>query len=245
MLLLALHAAALAAPPVEVRPYPFEKAAPVNVPERSFEVDVGLRYHAMSVPDAVLDRWYFDSDEPNWAWIDPRPAATMRAIGLQAEIDAGPLQGTFWSEFIDSTVVGGYWDDREDVPNHLDGKFLVPTDGFGAIAAGGTLSWDGVFLPSEQTRGAVELAFRIGGGVGLGVVTGHLQQWNADDFGNPSYKRQLDGLPADGSAGFPPIVPIVDALAGLRVGLGERLDVVAQGGIHGALAWGLTADLSL
>jgi hypothetical protein len=226
------------------RAYPFERAAPVPSRIRTYEIEFGARWRALTVPPAVLDIWWFDVNDPGWAYVDePRPVVSGSAYGLEMGLRGPHANGIFWVEFVDSAMPEGYWDDVEEPENHLDGRWLSPSAGFGLVAAGGDAFYEAHIV--KASRGHAGLSFVMGGGLGVGVVVGRIDQWNADDFGNPAYKRFLDGHPPDETARIPPILPIVDALVGLRLSAGDRWTLRAEGGVHGALAGGLSTTVLL
>lgn len=228
------------------RAYPFARAAPIPSRIRTYAVEVGARWRALSVPPSMLDGWWFDANDPGWAYVDePRPVVSGTAYGLEFGLRGNHANGVFWTEFVDSAMPAGYWDDVEDPADHLDGRWLSPSAGFGLVAAGGDALYEAHLVRPASTAGRVGLSVVVGGGLGLGVVVGHLDQWNADDFGNPAYKRFLDGRPPDESANVPPVLPIVDALVGVRLTLGERWTLRAEGGLHGAPSAGLSTTVLL
>ncbi len=205
-----------------------------------------MRYRAIAVPASTIDGQWFDVNDPGWAYVDePRPVVSGNAYGMEFGLRGTHANGVFWAEFIDSNMGAGYWDDVEEPADHLDGKWITPTAGFGLVAVGGDALYEVHLLSAGQTGGRVNLSFVAGGGLGVGVVVGRLDQWNPDDFGNPAYKRFLDGKPADEAAKIPPILPILDVLLGLRLSMGERWTVRGEGGIHGALSGGLSTTVLL
>jgi hypothetical protein len=221
--------------------YPFERVAPTPTHDRKFELEVGVRVRNVSVPGSVMDLWYFDDDNPDWAWIEGRPKIAGTAMGLEFNVVGNTgSNGIFWTEYIDSRMKAGYWDDLEDdqAVDHLDGDFVAPSAGTGLVAFGGDYAYEAKLVTSEQTDGRFGLGFVVGGGLGLGILTGRLDQWTADDEGNPSYKRYLDGLPPDGGQQIPRVYPMVDVNGGLRFTFGDRVSWRLEGGLHTLLYYG-------
>jgi hypothetical protein len=220
--------------------YPFEKVAPTPTHDRKFDMEVGLRIRSVSVPSNIMDIWYFDDDDPDWAWIDGRPKIGGTAMGLEYNLIGGSSNGIFWTEFIDSRMKAGYWDDIEDDQSvdHLDGDFVSPTRGTGMVAFGADYAYEAKLVSTGDTDGRFGLGLLVGGGLGMGVLTGRLDRWTADDEGNPSYKRYLDGLPPDSDQSLPRVYPMVDVNAGLRFNFGDRVSWRLEGGLHTLLYYG-------
>lgn len=227
--------------PREPLAYPFEKVAPTPTHDRKFDLEVGIRFRNVSVPASVMDIWYFDDDDPDWAWIDGRPKIAGTAMGLEFNLAAhNGSNGIFWAEYIDSRMKAGYWDDIEDQQSvdHLDGDWVAPSRGTGMVSFGGDYAYEALMVKSAQTDGRFAMGFLVGGGLGLGILVGELNRWTADDDGNPSYKRFLDGLPPDDDQNLPRVYPMVDVNAGLRFTFGDRVSWRLEGGLHTLLYYG-------
>jgi hypothetical protein len=220
--------------------YPFEKVAPEPKHERAYSLEVGLRIRNVTVPSSVMDIWYFDKDDPDWAWIDGRPKIGGTAMGLEFNVVGKGSNGIFYAEFVDSRMKAGYWDDIEDseAVDHLDGDWVAPSAGTGLVAFGGDYAYEALLVKSEQTDGRFALGFMVGGGLGMGILAGRLDRWTPDDNGNPSYKRVLDGLPPDDDQNLPRVYPMVDVNAGLRFSFGDRVSWRLEGGLHTLLFYG-------
>jgi hypothetical protein len=201
--------------------YPFENVAPTPDHSRKFDMEVSVRIRSVSVPRSVLDTWFFDQDDPNWAYIEPRPAVRGTAMGLEYGLRGAKANGTFYVEFVDAAVGGGYWDDIEDPADHQDGDFLVPSSGMGLVAFGADSAYEAHIVRLEQTGGRFGMSFLTGGGLGLGILAGRLDVWRPDTLGNPAYKRYLDGLPPDSGKQIPRVYPMVDVNLGLRFNFGD------------------------
>lgn len=224
--------------------YAFEKAAPLPTHDRKFDMEVGIRVRQVSVPRSVLDIWYYDLDDPDWAYIDARPTISGTAMGLEYSVRGESANGIFYAEWIDSAMKDGYWDDVEEPPDHLDGDYLDPSRGLGMVAFGADYAYEAQLVRPDQTDGRVGLGFMIGGGLGLGVLAGRLDRWGPDDEGNPAYKRYLDGLPADSDKRVPRVFPMVDVNTGLRFRFGERVSWRLEGGLHTLLYYGTSLGVS-
>jgi hypothetical protein len=132
----------------------------------------------------------------------------------------------------------GYWDDIEDPPNHLDGDYLVPSDGLGLVTLGGDYAYEFNLIGPEATAERFRLSFLMGAGLGIGIITGYIDRWRPDNEGNPSYKRYLDEDNPDDQQGIPRVFPMVDIQSGLRFTFGERTTVRLEGGLHTMLFYG-------
>jgi hypothetical protein len=231
--------------PTEPFSYAFESIAPLPEGDRGFDIEVGVRLRSVSIPASLLDIWYFDADDPDWAWTDPRPRIRGPAFGLETVIKNHNSNGFFYVEFVDSEMPGGYWDDVEEPADHLDGDFLVPSKGTSMVAFGANYAYEAHLLPIEKTEGRFGLSFLAGGGIGMGVLMGRLDTWSPDGDGNPAYKRWLDGLPPDSDKRVPRVYPMVDITGGLRFNLGDRVMVRAEGGLHTMLYYGTSLGVVL
>jgi hypothetical protein len=63
--------------------YPFEAIAPTPTHDRKLDLEFGLRLRSVSVPRSLLDIWFFDEDDDNWAYIESRPRIRGTALGLE------------------------------------------------------------------------------------------------------------------------------------------------------------------
>lgn len=224
--------------------YPFENVAPTPEHDRKFDMDFSVRVRAVSIPRPILNTWFFDDNDPSWAYIEPRPAVKGTALGLEYGLRGPKANGTFYLEFVDSGVGAGYWDDKEDPANHLDGDFLVPSTGMGLVAIGADSAYEAHLVYLDQTGGRFGMSFFTGGGLGVGVLAGNLDRWRPDDQGNPAYKRYLDGLPPDSGKELPRVYPMVDVNFGLRFNFGDLVVWRLEGGLHTLLYYGSSVGVT-
>lgn len=218
--------------------YPFSSIAPIPTHDRKYDMLVGVRVRSVSVPRSILDVWFFDADDPEWAYIEPRPKVRGTALGLEYGLRGKTGNGTFYAEYVDAGVGDGYWDDIESPADHLDGDYLAPSAALGIIAFGADYAYEAHLFRTSQTDGRLGMSLLVGGGVGLGVLAGRLDRWGGDAQGNPSYKRYLDGLPPDDGKDVPRVYPMVDVEAGLRFDFGSRVMLEFDGGLHTMLYYG-------
>ena len=223
--------------------YPFEAAAPTPTYDRAFDMTFGLRLRSVSVPKGILDLWFFDAEDENWAYFESRPKLRGTALGLEYGLRAKSGMGLFYAEFIDANVADGYWDDIEEPADHLDGDYLAASSALGIITIGANYAYEGHLIRTEDTQGRIGLSLLAGGGLGLGVLAGRLDRWGPDRQGNPSYKRYLDGLPPDSGKSVPRVYPMVDLTTALRVDLGGRVLWQIEGGLHTLLYYGTSLSV--
>lgn len=230
--------------PREPLGFALEDVTPTPRHDRIMKMEVNLRLRAVSVPRGLLDIWFFDVDDGNWAYIEPRPTIRGHAVGLEYVLKGESSNGIFYLEHLDSAMSDGYWDDVELPVDHLDGVYLVPSKGLGVLGFGADYAYEAHLVGIDDTNGIFGLSFLVGGGLGLGILTGRLDRWGPDAQGNPSYKRYLDGLPPDEDRSIPRVYPLVDVNAGLRMSFGDRASLRLEGGLHTLLYYGLSFGTS-
>jgi hypothetical protein len=199
---------------------------------RTYAMQANLRARYLSVPSSVMDLWYFDADDTG---ANPlaRPKVRAYAIGAEWVIDKAPDNWILYGEWVGSAMAPGYWDDVESSPaDHSDGDWIEP-EGFGLVVLGANYA--------HGVRVRPWLDFLIGGGLGLGFVTGELVVWapggNADDL-DPTcmptaaaYERRLS-CGESGAARVPGLVPVLDLTASLRFRFGDQAALRVDAGFH-------------
>ena len=133
--------------------------------------------------------------------------------------------------------------DDDDPSDPLDGDYIQPSDGLGLIGIGANYAYEAPLVTSEETGGRFAMGFVLGGGLGVGVLAGRIDQWKNDALGNPSYKRFQDGAEPDNDRQIPRVFPLVDVNAGFRFHFGDRLVLRTEGGLHSALYVGASAGV--
>jgi len=219
-----------------------ELAEPPGTPTRAAQMEVNFRYRYMTVPDSVLDIWYFDEDEDG-ANPFKRPQGRAQTFGFEYVVKPRPVNWIFYFEYMSSLMEEGYWDDREDGDiDHEDGEWIKP-EGFGAFILGvnGGREVD-VTNPDKD----VWLSIMLGGGLGIAFMQGELLEWNpggdeANDPANcpdmvsePAYVRQ-ESCDPDGSKVVPGVLPVVDMSASLKINFADRAHIRLEGGLHDML----------
>jgi hypothetical protein len=221
--------------------YAFEKVAPTPDREASPSHEVNVRLRSVSVPRVVLDNWYNDETDPQYAYVEPRPHLSGVGMGFEFVLKGAHHNGIFYGEYVDSRMPAGYFDDLDE--DLLDGDYVVPSDGFGLVGAGANYAYEAPIVRSADTGGRFQLGYLIGGGLGVAVLVGELDRWGADSFGNPGYMRFATGEAADEGRKLSRVYPLVDVNTGLRFTFGDRFVVRAEGGLHSALYFGATAGV--
>jgi hypothetical protein len=227
-----------ATPAVEATPAaaPVEATAQLEPKQRrAYAMEANLRVRYLSVPNSVMDTWYFDSDDVG---ANPlaRPKIRAYAVGGEWVIDKAPAIWIFYGEYVGNAMEPGYWDDVESSPaDHSDGVWIQP-DNFGMVVLGANY---GHQIPIRQW-----LDFLVGGGLGLGFVTGELTTWLSG--GNPdivdstcldtsaAYERQAV-CADDGPARVPGLSPVVDLTASARFHFADQGTLRLDAGFHNAL----------
>jgi len=228
--------------PTEPLGFAFDHITPTPKDNRKLTMEVGVRVRSMTIPRSILDTWYRDQDDPEWAYVEGRPKVGGLAMGLEYVLRSNNQNGIFYLEYVDSAMKEGYWDDADD--SYVNGDFLRPSKGLGLIGFGADYAYEGHIVTLDDTGGRFGMSMLVGGGLGVGVLAGSLDRWVYDDQGNPSYKRYLDGVEPDSTTGIPRVLPLVDVNAGLRFHLGDRAVVRVEGGLHTMLFWGVSAGVA-
>ena len=196
----------------------------------------------MSVPDSVLDIWYFDEDDPG-ANPFKRPQARAYTIGVEYVLKPEPVNWIFYFEYLGSLIEEGYWDDYEDgAVDHEDGEWIRP-DRFGGFILGANGARE---LPVTDQSKDVWASLMLGGGLGIVFMSGELLEWNpggdpANDPNNcpelelePAYVRK-DSCEPDGVKRVPGVLPVVDLSASVKINFADRAHLRLEAGLHDML----------
>ena len=230
-------------PTDEPQPEPEPEADEPEKEGRQYKMEVNFRGRYVFVPRSIFNIWYYDEDDEGWPSGQQSPTIHGYALGLEYVIKGDSANGIFYVEWIKSLVTEGYWDDREEPPDHTDGDYLVPTPNLGLVAFGADYAYEVYFVRSDDTNGAFAMSFLVGGGLGLGVMIGYFDRWGPEG-GVPGYERYGNGEPADGKKeGIPKVVPMVDVNAGLRFIFGDRIVLRLEGGLHSLIYGGATLGI--
>lgn len=238
-------AAAMPAAPVDTAPQdaPAEGAtdgpARVERKERDFDMEISFRGRSMSVPDSLLDIWYFDSDDAGWPVPgEDRPKIGAYAVGLEWAYIKNSSGVLVYFDYVGSTMKPGYWDDREEPGDHLDGDYLAPSRNLGLVSLGANYQYEAPFVKTSQTNGKFGLGLTLGGGLGAAFMVGQLERWKPGDDGTPAYVRQATEPADENKQGIPRVLPMVDVNAGLKFNFGDRAVLRLEGGLHTMIYYG-------
>lgn len=225
-------------------PAPAPAASQTVAKDRTMLMEANFRFRYLSVPDSVMDIWFFDSDDEGANSFD-RPGVRMYAVGVEYVLKPRPSNWIFYYEFIGSLIEEGYWDDVEEPAEHDDGDWVNP-ERLGLHVVGANYAHEIEVTDSSKD---VWLSMLFGAGLGVGVVVGELETWNPG--GNegiendclrqsPAYQRK-DECPADTPKRIPGLLPIVDLTGSFRVNFADRANVRLDAGIHDMFYLGMAA----
>ncbi len=215
--------------------------------KREFLMEVGFRGRYMDLPDEILDLAYFRNDDDDT--IPDRPHVSAYSLGLEFVIKDKQANGIFYVEYLNPIIEPGYWDDKEEPPDHLDGSWLEP-DKFGLVLIGASYAY--------ELRATNWLSFLFGAGIGGAIKIGDLREWQpgedpADEAGNnnntdvscgaagtdgaAAYMRK-DNCADDGVLDIPVALPYLDINIGPRFNISDRASIRIEGGVHALLPYG-------
>jgi hypothetical protein len=218
-------------------------APPAQEEKRTMEAN--LRFRRLSVPQSLVDSWFYDKDEGSPF---DRPKIGANVFGAEFVLRPHAANWIFYAEYMKNTTDEGYWDDVENGEpiDHDDGDWVRP-DGLGAFAFGGTVQSEIRVTPDGATVGG---AFLIGGGVGLAFVAGDLLTWhdgtdpdNAEPSCLPksnSWER-VDVCEVDGVKRMPRVLPVIDLTVSGKIDYKQMAHLRLDLGVHEFLYWGLAA----
>jgi hypothetical protein len=216
-------------------------------PERRGFMEIGFRGRHMSIPDSLMDLWYFNDSDSGLD--QPRPKVRAYSVGLEYVIksrpqddDIGSSNGIFYFDWMANLTKDGYWDDAEDPPNHLDGDYVVPSKDLGLLVLGADYGYEIHMVRTSQTKGNFGLSLVVGAGIGVAVLLGELEYWGFDN-GVPAYTRYANDDPSDGLKRIPKVLPMLDVNLGLRFNIADRFVMRFEGGFHDMFFLGGTAGI--
>jgi hypothetical protein len=223
------------------------QAGPLDVgPSHTF----GLRYRRGSVPNAILNGFYYDTGDEGVLY--DRPDVRANVFGLEYTLGlTESATFVFWAERISFPIEGGYWDDEEkdpDPPDHVDGDW-VEFDGVGAWVIGANYAYDVPLL--RPPAAPIDLFLALGGGIGLGPASGKTLVWhpgyrvedNADPTCGPDdlAPERRNACPVDDELNLPGVFPVVDLTISPKLTIADRVMVRIDLGLHTVPYWGVAA----
>jgi hypothetical protein len=129
---------------------------------RDYDMEINFRGRMMGVPNSIMDVWYYNDGDPSWGDSRDRPDIKGYGLGIEFVIKGDSANGIFYMEYIKSQMQEGYWDDREEPADPLDGDFLRPSDNLGMAVFGANYAYEAHFVRTAQTNGAFGLSFLVG-----------------------------------------------------------------------------------
>ena len=209
-------------------------------------MEVNFRYRRLSVPDSILDIWYFDEDDDGANPFE-RPRAHAQAMGLEYVIKPGSSNWILYYEYAQGLMDAGYWDDVEEPASHDDGDWVEPV-GLGMHVLGSNYAHEVTLTSAENS---VWLSMLFGAGLGVSFITGELRTWHPGaSTGNtsgcaptsPAYDR-VDLCESDDVKRIPGVLPMVDISASARINFANRGNIRIDGGLHTMLYWGVAGGV--
>jgi len=235
---LALSAATLAATPLDIPRMEgteeADTAAAAEAPaarKRAALMEVNLRARYLMIPDVVLDIWSYNGDdvhETTGAIHPDRPKVRAASAGVEFVIRKDTANGVFYFEYMPSLVEDGYWDDREsDGDNFSDGDYVTMRD-LALINIGANYAY--------EIRPVPFWSMYFGAGLGLAIKRGEIIHYDrVSPTGEP--------IPPSEVLDTPPVLPILDINAGMRLHFADRANLRIEAGFHNMFYVGTAAGV--
>jgi len=223
---------------------PMATAPAISDHTRDYLMEINFRGRYMSVPDSIMDIWFFDKEDASNHLA--RPDIKGYTLGLEYGFRKDTANWILYFEYGGALMQEGYWDDRESPGEYTDGSYLEP-DRLGMLNFGGDYAYA---LKAEDW-----LSFTFGGGLGVTMLTGQVLEWkpgNVEDQSEledplctsgtlanpqnaPAYERHDAGCGNDGPVAIPKVLPLIDINIGVRFDINERANIRLEGGLHDML----------
>jgi len=230
-------------------PKPGDPAAPTTVtepipgtlaikPDEVVEYGAGLRLRGVFVPQSILELFV------NRA----AGGAANLGVGVDLVRRKGNIELQLGFEFEHVTVGQGVWIEKNKTVPGDDPDYVLSPESSGHDL--GWFTFEFTFINHAPINKTV--AFRYGGGLGLGIVTGELDHYNIHcaagatnanpepgcvpmRFGGSGQYTDEDGNPT-GEMQFkynlPPVFPVVNAIIGLQIRPMDKLTINIETGIR-------------
>lgn len=239
----------LLATPVQAQEAPTEPAAAAPAEADDGGIGTNIRYRYLTAPRAIINTWYNDTDDWTGEYANlERPGIGAHVVGLEFAIEPRPASFLIYAEYWKVQMGEGYWDDKDDgAQEQTDGDWLAPSK-LGMVAAG--VDFGHEFELSDSSAD-VWVGFRMGGGLGIGIPTGQIEQWHpgANFSTEPTNNCEPDlyaidrqaVCPADETLGLPPVLPILDMDLAFRFHFAQTGILRIDAGIHDLFYFGVGA----
>ncbi|MEE2750258.1 MAG: hypothetical protein VX519_02415 [Myxococcota bacterium] len=214
---------------------------------RNYLQQVNVRARYLSLPDGILDRWYFNDDtQTTTGPHPPRPKVRAQAVGLEYVLQRDEANGIFYFEYMPVLMEHGYWDDREqggETPEYDDGDYVKP-ENFAIYTLGANY---GFAVPANDWFSLI-----FGGGLGVSIRSGQLQYWGSTIAGVDGEENTWTAMqhyenepnsPDGDYEEVPRVIPMVDVNLGVRFDLNETANIRVEGGFHGLFFLGLASGI--
>jgi hypothetical protein len=227
-----------------------------------FDVEVGLRYRSLSVPNSLMAIWFTDASDDEWVRAgEDRPDISATSIGVEYILKWDMSNTIIYFDYISSRTIGGYWDDRDD--DWDDGSYVLPTDNLALLNLGADYLANIKLIKIEQTEGKFGLDLMLGGGLGVAFVTGDVRYWEQNEQSQTRSWRKyecyltnpVDGVQTKGACSgvdttplvqkIPRVLPMIDVIAALRFNIMDKTAIRLEGGLHDLLYLGIGLDVAL
>ncbi len=211
------------------------------------KLGANVRYRYMIAPRGIVNSFYADTKDWTGEYASlRRPGISVHVIGLEFAVEPMPANFQFYAEYWKVNMDEGYWDDRDDgVQEQEDGDWMAPS-GLGMVALGANFGHE--FEVTDSAKD-VWVGFRLGGGLGLGIPTGSIDQWHpgASFSTEPTNNCEPDlhaidrhdVCPADTTLNLPPVLPVLDLDLAWRFHFNDTGILRIDAGIHDLLFFGV------
>ncbi len=194
------------------------------------EFGLGLRFRTIYIPKFVIELFY---EEATSSVFKP-------GFGLELSRRNGNFELVFGVEYENLSPDDGFFLGKDDNPNVPEqAPDYVVFDDFSWVAA------DVAFLFNAPLN--KQLSFRYGAGLGIGVVLGEVRQTDStcapgtDDI-QTDCMANPDAMQVDEAADLPPVLPVVNLLAGLQWRPAEKLTINLETGLRSVPFLGLSSN---
>jgi hypothetical protein len=221
-------------------------ASPPTTPvkeEKPLEYGADIRLRDVVVPQGLLE-----------LFVDRASGGTSAlGIGLDIVRRRGNLELQLGFEYEHTQPPEGVWIDKgANVAGGDEADYMCGPDSSPKCKELGWFTIEFTFLNHAEFN--KYLAFRYGGGVGLGIITGGLQKYDVacgagatNDNPLPGCKpASLGGTGTDTGGGpndynIPPVFPVVNAIIGLQIRPVEKAVINIEAGIRTIPFFGISA----
>ena len=194
--------------------------------------EINTTFRTASLPDGWFDGFFSNGDEA-------RPIIKTQSFGLERSRSKNNTNWTLYYEFFQNQTTAGYWDDLEEPLDRTDGVWVKPID-----VQLHTLGFQSMFeidIPIPEER--IETDLLIGGGLGIGVLTGSIERWHngGTDYaannsgcipiGDAIVREALCGNDPDATELPIPVLPVLDLSIAFRVRY-DRFNTRIMFGLH-------------